>query len=81
MEVDVVDGVLTVISPVKGTPAFRAGIKAGDKIIKINETSTEKLSAAEAIKLIRGKKGTSVELTLIRSGVKDPIIKKPTSGR
>ncbi len=73
MEVDVKDGVLTVISPVKGTPAYRAGIKAGDKVTKIDDTLTVGLKTEQAIKLIRGKKGTSVRLTLLRSGVKDPF--------
>ncbi len=73
MEVGVKDGILTVIAPVKGTPAYNAGIKPGDKILKINDTITEKLSAEEAIKLIRGKKGTSVRLTFFRTGVKDPF--------
>jgi carboxyl-terminal processing protease len=74
MEVDVKDGVLTVISPVKGTPADRAGIKAGDKILKIDDTVTDNLDIDSAINLIRGKKGTSVKLTLARDGVKDPIV-------
>ena len=73
MQVDIKDGVLTVISPVKGTPAFRAGIKAGDKILKINSTFTDNLTTDEAIKLIRGKKGTSVNLILARAGVERPL--------
>src|SRR3989344_2127472 len=73
MEVDVRDDILTVIAPIKGTPAFRAGIKAGDKIIKIGDTLTAGLKTDEAIKLIRGKKGTMVRGTLVRSGVKDPF--------
>lgn len=73
MQVDIKDGVLTVISPVKNTPAFRAGIKAGDKILKINEKFTEGLSTEEAIKLIRGKKGTSVSLVLAREGTEKAI--------
>jgi carboxyl-terminal processing protease len=73
MEVGMRDGVLTVISPLKGTPAYRAGIKAGDKILKINETLTSGLSTDQAINLIRGKAGTSVKLTLVREGVKDPL--------
>ncbi len=73
MQVDVKDGVLTVVSPVKDTPAYRAGIKAGDKILKIDEKFTEGLSTEEAIKLIRGKKGTEVKLVLFRVGVDKPI--------
>ncbi len=74
MQVDIKDGVLTVISPVKGTPAYKAGIKAGDKVLKIDNTITDRLSTEEAIKLIRGKKGTSVKLTIYREGVKEPLI-------
>ena len=73
MEVDVKDGILTVIAPIKGTPAFKAGVKTGDKILKIDNTLTLKLNTAEAIKLIRGKKGTTVKITFVRAGVKDPF--------
>ncbi len=71
MEVGIRDNILTVVAPLKGTPAYRAGIKSGDKIIKINDTLTLKLSSEEAIKLIRGKKGTEVKLSIIREGVPD----------
>lgn len=73
MEVDIKDGILTVIAPIKGTPAYKAGVKTGDKILKIDNTLTLKLSTEEAIKLIRGKKGTSVKITFVRAGVKDPF--------
>ena len=73
MEVDVKDDVLTVVAPLKDTPAYRAGIKAGDKILRINGTSTEKLNTQEAVSLIRGKKGTPVKLTLLRQGIKEPF--------
>jgi carboxyl-terminal processing protease len=73
MEVGTKDGILTVISPVKDTPAYRAGIKAGDKILKIDDTITDKLNSEEAIKLIRGPRGTTVHLVLFREGVKNPI--------
>lgn len=73
MQVDIKNGFLTVISPVKDTPAYRAGIKSGDKILKIDETYTEGLSTEDAIKLIRGKKGTSVKLMLGRDGVSKPF--------
>ncbi|MEQ1500297.1 MAG: S41 family peptidase [Parcubacteria group bacterium] len=73
MEVDVRNGVLTVIAPVKGTPAYRAGVKPGDKILKINDSSTAGLSTQQAIKLIRGKKGTTVKLNMLREGTKDPF--------
>ena len=73
MEVGIKDDVLTVIAPVKGTPAYRAAIKPGDKITKIDEKPTNGLSSDEAISLIRGKKGTTVKLTVVRTGVKEPF--------
>ncbi len=73
MEVDVKDGVLTVIAPLKGTPAYKAGIKAGDKIIAIDKKSTQGIGTAEAIKRIKGKKGTTVEFSIIRGTSVDPI--------
>ena len=73
MEVAIKEGVLTVISPLKGTPAFNAGMKTGDKIIKINDKVTDGLSNEEAITLIRGPKDTKVRLTVVRVGIKDPF--------
>lgn len=67
-EIGVKDGVLTVISPLKDTPAFKAGIKTGDKILKIDNTITNDMSADKAISLIRGEKGTIVTLTILRQG-------------
>lgn len=62
------DGILTVIAPLKGTPAEKAGIRAGDTIISIDGKSTEGLSSDEAVKKIRGPKGTVVTLMLLREG-------------
>jgi len=73
MEVGVKEGMLVVIAPLKGTPAYKAGIKPGDKIFKIDEKETISMSADEAVRLIRGKKGTKVSLTLFREGRKEPI--------
>lgn len=73
MEVDVKDGVLTVVAPLKGTPAYKAGIKAGDKILGINKKSTQGLTTDAAIKLIKGPKGTTVVFTILRNGTKDPF--------
>lgn len=64
--------VLTVISPIEDTPAFKAGIKAGDQIIKIGDTPSKDLTITEAVKLIRGPKGTKVKLTIRRKGVEKP---------
>ena len=68
MEVGMKGKVLTVVSPLKDTPAYKAGIKSGDKILKIGETSTSGISTDEAIKMIRGEKGTSVTLSIMREG-------------
>jgi carboxyl-terminal processing protease len=73
MEVGIRDGILTVIAPIKGTPAFRAGIKAGDKILKIDNIVTNNLTVEEGITLIKGKKGTTVKFSLLREGIKDPF--------
>ncbi len=73
MEVGIKDSVLTVVAPLKGSPALAAGIKAGDQIIMIDETSTYNLSTEESVALIRGDKGTKVTFTIIRKGEKDPI--------
>ncbi|MFH1875202.1 MAG: S41 family peptidase [Pseudomonadota bacterium] len=72
LEVAIRDGVLTVIAPISGTPADRAGIQPGDKIIRINGQSTEHTDLAEAITKMRGKRGTKVKLTIIREGSKKP---------
>jgi len=73
MEIDIKDSILTVIAPLKDTPAYKAGIKAGDKIISIDKKSTQGLSTADAIKLIKGKKGTSVTFMIVRGGSADPL--------
>ncbi|HYF28881.1 MAG TPA: S41 family peptidase [Candidatus Paceibacterota bacterium] len=68
MEIGIKDDLLTVIAPLKGTPAERAGIRAGDGILSINETPTDGLSTDEAVKLIRGPKGSEVRFKLYRDG-------------
>ena len=78
MEVGIKDGRITVVAPIKGSPAERAGIKTGDQVLKIDTTSTEGLALEAAIKLIRGKAGTSVTLTLNRVGEKAPLEIKVT---
>ena len=72
MEVGIKNKLLTVIAPLKDTPAYRAGIKPGDIILKIDKTVTSNLSIEEAIKLMRGDKGTTVTLTTFREGDKNP---------
>ncbi len=70
------DGVLTVIAPLKNTPAYRAGVLAGDKIIEIDGKTAIGLSTDEAIKMIRGEKGTAVTITFSRKGEKEPLVKR-----
>ncbi|HEV8128715.1 MAG TPA: S41 family peptidase [Candidatus Eisenbacteria bacterium] len=67
------DGWVTVISPIEGTPAWRAGIQGGDRIIKIDGASTEGLSLDDAMKKMRGEKGTNVVLSMFREGRDKPI--------
>ncbi len=66
MEIDVKNGVLTVIAPLKGTPAEAAGMKAGDQIIAIDGKSTDGLSTEKAVSMIRGPIGTTVSFTVVR---------------
>ena len=67
------DSWITVISPIDDTPGARAGIKAGDKIIEVNGESTEGFTTMDAVNLIRGKVGTSVNLTIRRESVQQPL--------
>lgn len=67
------DKILTVISPIEDTPADKAGIKAGDKIIKIDDKSTANITLDEAVKKLRGKPGTNVKITILRDGVEKPF--------
>ncbi len=73
IEITIRDGMLTVVAPIEGTPAYKAGIKSGDKIIKINDKPTKNMTLMDAVKLIRGPKGTKVKLTILRKGVNKPL--------
>ena len=68
------DGALTVIAPLEGTPAYRAGLKAGDIILKINEKSTLNMTLDEAVSLMRGKPKTKIVLTIVRKNEPKPIV-------
>jgi len=67
------DGALTVIAPIEGTPADKAGLKAGDIILKINDKSTLNMTIDEAVSIMRGKVGTPIDLTIVREGVNKPL--------
>lgn len=72
IEISIKEGILTVISPIEDTPAYRAGVKAGDQILKIDEKFTKDLSIMDAVKRMRGTKGTKVTLTIMREGFDKP---------
>jgi len=72
IEISVKDGVLTVISPIEDTPAFKAGVKAGDMILKIDDKFTKDLNINDAVKRMRGQKGSKVILTIMRDGFDKP---------
>jgi len=68
IEIGVKEGQLTVVAPLEGTPAKEAGLRAGDKILKIDDILTSDISIGEVVTLIRGPKGTEVTLTIFRTG-------------
>ena len=72
IEITVKEGVLTVVSPIEDTPAFKAGIQAGDQILKIDGELTKALSLMESVKRMRGPKGSKVTLTIMREGFPKP---------
>jgi len=72
IEISIKDGILTVISPIEDTPAFKAGIKSGDMILKIDDKFTKDLNINDAVKRMRGQKGSKVVLTIIREGLDKP---------
>jgi carboxyl-terminal processing protease len=73
IEIGMEAGVVKVISPIDGTPAEKAGIKAGDYIVKIGKDQVQGKSLMEAVKLMRGPVGTSIDLTIRRKNVKKPL--------
>jgi carboxyl-terminal processing protease len=73
IEITFRDNVLTVVSPIEGTPAYKAGIQAGDKIIRIDGKLTNDMSLPEAVKAIRGERGSKVDLTIMREGLEKPL--------
>jgi len=72
IEIGVKDDVLTVVSPIEDTPAWKAGVKSGDRLIKIDGDSTRGMTLAEAVQKMRGKPGSEVKLSIWRPGLKAP---------
>jgi len=71
--VGIKDGALTVIAPIEGTPADKAGLKASDIILKINDKSTLSMTIDDAVGIMRGKKGTPINLTIVRKSETKPL--------
>jgi carboxyl-terminal processing protease len=80
IEITLKDDVLTVVAPIEGTPAYRAGIHSGDRIVKIEGLSTKDMQLTDAVKRMRGKPGSKVTITIVREGwteAKDfPIVRE-----
>ena len=74
IEVGMEDGLVKVISPIEDTPAFRAGVKPGDLIVKLDEVQVKGLSLNDAVKKMRGKAGSQITLTIARKGEPQPIV-------
>jgi len=73
IHIGIVDDELTVISPIEGTPAERAGIRGGDRIVEIEGKSTAGFTTDNAVKLLRGEPGTKVNIRVSRTGVREPL--------
>ncbi len=73
IEVGMEDGFVKVIAPIDDTPAQRAGVEAGDLIIRLDDTPVKGLSLNDAVKIMRGKPGTTLRLTIVREGVEQPL--------
>ena len=71
IEISLVKGILTILSPIDHSPAYRVGLKAGDKIVKIDGATTKNITLQEAVKMMRGPIGTNVTLTIMRKGFKE----------
>ena len=72
IEITLRDDVLTVVAPIEGTPAYRAGIQPGDRILKIEGLSTKDMQLSDAVKRMRGKPGSKITVTIVREGWTEP---------
>ncbi len=73
IEITIRDDQLTVVAPIEGTPAWRAGIQPGDRIVKIEGLATKDMNLPDAVKRMRGPKGTKVTITIVREGTREPF--------
>lgn len=73
IEVGMEDGFVKVVSPIEDTPAYKAGVKAGDLVIKLDDTPVKGLTLNDAVKRMRGKPGTDITLTIVRKGAAKPL--------
>ncbi|MBS82645.1 MAG: peptidase S41 [Gammaproteobacteria bacterium] len=73
IEITMEDGFVKIVAPIDDTPASRAGLKSGDLVIEVDDVSLRNKSINEAVKLMRGKPGTEVDVTILRKNVNDPI--------
>lgn len=78
IEVGMEDGFVKVIAPIEDTPAYRAGLKSGDLVIKLDETPVKGMTLNDAVKRMRGKPGTDISLTVMRKGEAKPLVVKIT---
>jgi len=81
IEVGMQDGFVLVISPIEDTPAYKAGLKSGDLIMKLDSTDVKGLTLNEAVKLMRGKPSTTIKLQILRKGVNSPFELKVTRAK
>src|SRR3989449_11657740 len=72
IEITLRDDILTVVSPIEGTPAYRAGLQAADRIVKIDGLATKDMQLSDAVKRMRGKPGTKVTIGIVREGMTEP---------
>src|SRR5688572_8899383 len=72
IEITLKDDILTVVAPIDGTPAYRAGLHTGDRIVKIDGLTTKDMQLADAVKRMRGKPGTKVTISVVREGWTEP---------
>jgi len=72
IEITIRKGILTIVSPIEDTPAFRAGLKSSDKIVKIEDESTENMTLLDAVKRMRGPAGEKVTISIMREGFTEP---------